>query len=225
VAHAFHPDAALGKGVAILVRKDRLLTFKEVVAVRFTDEDQGARSVGIVSIYESSTGAANDVNSNMNVNVKYGPARVFFIMCSVNLSNYGNEDKQLEQATILVQSIEKVRMGLRGQNRDCTMHLVIGGNFNMVPGSRVYNYMLSATDHRLGLTSAYGHFLNGREPAYTTVSSAWEGTTSYLFYTALELGITNLLDFPARELIGKSLPSVEFSSNNFSLQTVFSVYK
>lgn len=111
------------------------------------------------------------------------------------------------------------------------MHVVVAGNFNTTPGSRTYQLftansshtpMTDDAQHRLGLKSAYAVFDAGREPEFTCTQAQWMGTTDFIFYTHSDLGVMEVLDFPPRELVQSSgMPSSEFSSNHFCLQSVF----
>lgn len=82
-----YSDASLAKGVAILVRRERMV-YKDVSQVRFTDDEEQIKSVAIVATYETAASAAQTNNR---------VPKVFFVLASVSLSNYNNDEKQLEQ--------------------------------------------------------------------------------------------------------------------------------
>lgn len=126
---------------------------------------------------------------------------------------------------MLLAAIERARATCskheQGGPRHINVNVILSGNFNCVPGSATYNY-LTGGPHELGLASAFGSFQGGREPPFTTVSRSWEGTTSYIFYSHTDVGVSSLLEFPGRELIGPSgLPNNDFSSNNLLIEASF----
>lgn len=214
-----HPDQTSGKGVAIMTRPQKL-ALKHALQVRFSDDDQAFRSVAVVGVYEVSVAAP----------AASGPSvvpKVMYVICSVNLSNYGNDAKQYEQAMVLLQTIERAKASCKPDlGRPLIVNVILSGNFNMVPDSPVYSLITKVDPtqqpaHSLGLSSAYGHFQAGREPAYTTISKAWEGTTDYVFYSHENVGIKELLDFPSKDLVGGSLPTADYSSNHFCLGVNF----
>ena len=220
VAYQAYPDAGAGKGVAIATRPQKLV-LREAVQVRFTDEDQAYKSVAIIGIYETAASAAQ---SNPKA------TRVLFVIASVALSNYGNEQKQQEQTRILLHTIEKACASCRQDpSREVIVNTIVAGNFNFVPESLNYRLISenssenasSTPSHKLPLNSAFARYESGREPPFTTIGEQWEGTTDFIFYSHKDLGLSSLLEFPARNLVGKSLPSADYSSNHFSLVANF----
>lgn len=211
-----YPDANAAKGVSILTHP-RKMQMREAVQIKFTDDDQAVRSVGVIGLYE---GAGS---------------KTFFVVASVSLSNYGDEEKQLEQAGILVHAVSRSRNKLtKDAPRGSVVNVILCGNWNMVPGSMVYQYMTGvlpaetrgdrAGDNRLQLRSAFGRYNGGKEPNFTTATHAWTGTTDFVFYSSSNVAIDGLQEFPSRELIGDGgLPNADFSSNHLSLLVDFLV--
>ncbi len=194
--------------------------------MRFFDEDQMFRSVAVIGIYETAASVA------LKEKDPRAP-RTMFVIASVSLSNYGNEAKQVEQAGVLISAIDRARTKCskpeQGGSRYINVNIIIAGNFNCVPGSAAYNLLTAnaptalqsevTPPHTLPLASAFASFQGGREPPFTTVSRSWEGTTSYIFYSHPEVGVTSLLEFPSKELIGSTgLPNNDFSSNHLLME-------
>jgi polyadenylation factor subunit 2 len=222
-AYQAHPDAVSAKCVVVMTRPQKL-ALRQAIQVRFSDEDQGFRSVAVIGVYETSASVALREKDSR-------APRTMFIIASVSLSNYGNEDKQLEQANVLLAAIDRARSSIKpeqGGARFVNVNVIMAGNFNMVPGSRCYNLITcnapnaasagASVPHQLPLASAYGLFQGGREPAYTTVGRAWEGTTSYVFYSHPDVGVKELLEFPPKDLLGGVIPNNDYSSNNLALE-------
>ncbi len=225
-AYQAHPDVASAKCVVVMTRPQKV-ALRQAIQVRFSDEDQGFRSVAVIGVYETTASVALREKDHK-------APRTMFVIASVSLSNYGNEDKQLEQAGVLLAAIDRARSSIKpevGGARFVNVNVIMAGNFNMVPGSRCYNLIISNgptvpppgpnSPHQIPLASAYGLFQGGREPAYTTVGKMWEGTTSYVFYSHTDVGVKELLDFPAKDLLGGVIPNNDYSSNNLALEANF----
>lgn len=88
-AYQVHPEALMAKCVVILTRPSKL-ALRSAVPVRFSDDDQPYRSVAVIGIYETAASVALREKDHR-------AARTMFVIASVQLSNYGNEAKQLEQ--------------------------------------------------------------------------------------------------------------------------------
>ena len=205
-AYQAHPDPAMGKGVVIMTRPQKL-ALKQAIQVRFSDEEETTRSVAVVGVYEAAAAVASKDPK---------APKIMFVIASCHVSNYGNDAKQAEQLQILLNALDRAK----GNCGRATVNMIVAGNFNMVPQGASYNLMISSP---LGLASSFGRFASGREPAYTTLSSTWEGTTSYIFYAHSDMGIKELLEFPDKALLGPPtyLPNGDYSSNHLLMSTGF----
>jgi endonuclease/exonuclease/phosphatase family metal-dependent hydrolase len=56
---------------------------------------------------------------------------------------YTHLQKQYEQAVLLLKQIDKARTSLRAQHKECVVHVILAGNFNMVPDSRTYKLIVA----------------------------------------------------------------------------------
>eukprot|EP00095_Tigriopus_kingsejongensis_P005846 maker-scaffold697_size109876-snap-gene-0.26 protein:Tk05846 transcript:maker-scaffold697_size109876-snap-gene-0.26-mRNA-1 annotation:"Nocturnin" len=98
------------------------------------------------------------------------------------------------------------------------------GDFNAEPEEPVYQTM---TENDLQLQSAYAS-VDGNEPTCTTWKIREDGehiqTLDYMFYSADQLEVEAVLDFPSGEEIGQNrLPSLAYASDHFSLVADFTL--
>ena len=111
--------------------------------------------------------------------------------------------------------------------------VIYGGDFNTIPSTLVYNYILSEST-KLGfpLRSSYSHYnasdskRNG-EPDFTNYTQNFKDTLDYIFYEEKHLQPIELREIMSEKELSSetALPNSVFSSDHICLQANFILNK
>lgn len=141
-------------------------------------------------------------------------------------------DVKLAQAKYLLSHIAQFKMMISNRY-ECTPSVIIAGDFNSVPGDKVYQYLISGSstlvpaaerseDLPIPLSSVYAYTRG--EPQFTNCTPGFTGTLDYIFFTpAGEIQPVGFLELPEAESpdVNGGLPNYFHPSDHLPIGAEF----
>ncbi|KAG9402917.1 hypothetical protein AC1031_006458 [Aphanomyces cochlioides] len=152
-----------------------------------------------------------------------------FIVASTHLFwDPAQADVKLAQTKCMLEAIEAYRASANLS----TLPVFFAGDLNSMPGSEVYEYIVSR-----GFSSAYATYddANGGEPSFTNVNGvvpvddgstkpAFVGTLDYIFYDSTKVRVKSLMKLMEYDVVtadGGALPNRQIGSDHLPLMAEF----
>ncbi|EPS62198.1 hypothetical protein M569_12594, partial [Genlisea aurea] len=133
-------------------------------------------------------------------------------------------DVKIAQAKYLLSRVAGFRKSVADRYRCCSPSVIIAGDFNSVPGDQVYECMISNSDQRPGLSSAYA--FTGGEPAFTNCTPGFTATIDYIFFSRTgSVTPVSCLELSERESadVAGGLPNFFHPSDHLPIGAEFAV--
>ncbi|KAM0019521.1 putative poly(A)-specific ribonuclease [Helianthus debilis subsp. tardiflorus] len=145
-------------------------------------------------------------------------------------------DVKLAQAKYLLSRVARFKKTV-SEKYECTPSVLIAGDFNSVPGDKVYQYLVSggpmsepspecSEDVPMPLCSVYAHTRG--EPKFTNYTPGFTGTLDYILFSPSEgiepVGYLELPDAESPDLKG-GLPNYYHPSDHLPIGAEFAVHK
>ncbi|XP_051151507.1 carbon catabolite repressor protein 4 homolog 4 isoform X2 [Andrographis paniculata] len=141
-------------------------------------------------------------------------------------------DVKIAQAKYLLSRLDKFK-DLVSEKFDCSPPIIVAGDFNSVPGDKVYQYIVSGTsstepeateDLPTPLSSVYK--LIGGEPEFTNCTPGFTGTLDYIFFSPSgDIKPVSYLQLPGLESpeVSGGLPNYVHPSDHLPIGAEFDV--
>ncbi|KAL5701563.1 poly(A)-specific ribonuclease [Ranunculus cassubicifolius] len=137
-------------------------------------------------------------------------------------------DVKLAQAEYLLLRLSQFK-DIVSNNFDCCPSIIVCGDFNSIPGDKVYQYLVSgssSSDDQASLCSVYAY--TGGEPAFTNCTPQFTNTLDYIFFSPSgHLKPVSVLELPGPDSsdVAGGLPNFIHPSDHLPIGAEFEVIR